>query len=383
MSANARIPAFPASWSRTVRVTKEMLGIHTRKRILYLDQNFFSSIYRGKDLQWDTAMQRITELLDLQLIAVPYSSTHESEADLWKHRDDLVKFIQGASRGHHFEPYYRVEETQILKAFQAYLANAGTLYIKEERDALQSGVHDWDGDYSVSVFRAASDVRRKRESKQRAIEELLKTLSNWAASTNTFEQDMELELRDSARILMESYEKKTARLWAGDFSALLDSPISASLVEDMVYVLSVKEMGGDAALVIPSFFKSKHFAEVPSQQLSARLFSTFKQRLRKGAYRNLEKARERLSGFLFDVQHAATYLPYCDAFFTDRFMADLLNDKHVDAEQTFGCKVFSVSKMEEFFDWLETVKSRMTTDHADGLTWAYPKCRLKASGTGS
>jgi hypothetical protein len=59
-------------------------------------------------------------------------------------------------------------------------------------------------------------------------------------------------------------------------------------------------------------------------------------------------------------------------------MADLLNDKHVDAEQTFGCKIFSVSRTAEFFGWLEDVKSKMTADHADGLTWAYPKYRTKA-----
>ena len=121
MSAIVAIPPFPVSRSRPVRVTKEMLGIQTRKSILYLDHHFFSSVYRGKDRQWDTAMKRITELLDLQLVAVPYSSTHEAEADFYTHRDDLVKFIQRVSRGHHFEPYYRVEETQILKAFQAYL----------------------------------------------------------------------------------------------------------------------------------------------------------------------------------------------------------------------------------------------------------------------
>jgi hypothetical protein len=374
MSANAAIPPFPVSRSRSVRVTKEMLGIQTRKKILYLDQNCFSSVYRGKDPRWDRAMQRITELLDLQLVAVPYSSTHEAEADFWRLRDDLVKFIQRIARGHHFEPYYRVEQMQILKAFQAYLANAPASYKKEERDALPSSVHDWDGDYSVSVFRAASDIERKRGFKQRAVEELVNTLTNWAASKNTFEQDMALELRDSARFLIESYAKKTARLRAGDFSVLFDSPISASVVEAMVYVLSVKKMQGDDARVIHSFFQSEHFAEVPSQQLTARLFSTFKQRVREGAYRNPEKARQELSGFLFDVQHAA-YVPYCDAFFTDRFMADLLNDKNVGAEHSFGCKVFSISNTAKFFSWLEDVKSRMTADHADGLTWAYPKYR--------
>ena len=379
MSANVAVPPSPVSRSRSVHVTKEMLGIQTRKSILYLDQNCFSSVYRSNDPQWGTAMQWITELLDLQLIAVPYSFTHEAEADFYSRRDDLVSFIQRITCGHRFEPYYRVEETQILKAFQAYLANAPVSYTKAERDALPSSVHDWDGDYSVSVFRAASGVERKREFKQRAVEELVNTLRNWATSKNTFEQDMALELRDSARILMESYAKKTARLWSGDFSALLDSPISASVVEHMVYVLSVKKMQGDAASVMPSFFTSRHFAEVPSQQLSARLFSTFKKRVREGAYPNREKAREKLSGFLFDVQHAATYVPYCDAFFTDRFMADLLNDRNVDAEQTFGCKVFSVSKTAEFFSWLEDVKSRMTADHADGLRWAYPKYRSKST----
>ncbi len=380
MSANVAIPLFPIL--RSVLVTKESLGIQTRKSILYLDQHFFSSVYKGKDSRWGTAMQRITELLDLQLVAVPYSSTHETETDFWKHRDDLLNFIQRVARGHHFEPYYRVEKTQILKAFQAYLANAPASYATEERDALPSNVHDWDGDYSVSVSLPESGVERKRRSKQRAIAELVDALSSWATSKNTFEQDIELELRDSAHILMESYRRKTARLYSGDFSALLDSPISASIVEDMAYVLSVKEMQADAARVIPSFFKSEHFAKVPSQQLSARLFSTFKKRVREGAYPNPERAREKLRGFLFDVQHAATYLPYCDAFFTDKFMADLLSDPLVGAQQTFGCKVFSVSKTAEFFSWLEDVKSHMTADHADGLTWAYPNYRSKATGTG-
>ena len=60
-------------------------------------------------------MQRITELLDLQLVAVPYSPTHEAEADFYTQRDDLVKFIQRVARGHDFEAYYRVEQTQVLR----------------------------------------------------------------------------------------------------------------------------------------------------------------------------------------------------------------------------------------------------------------------------
>lgn len=185
---------------------------------------------------------------------------------------------------------------------------------------------------------------------------------------------MERELRDSARILIENHGQKAARVWAGDFSAFQDSPVSAEIVEDMLYILQLKSMAGTAT-IIGSFFESEHFAEVPSQQLSARLFSAFKKRVREGAYSNPEKARRKLSGFFYDVRHAATYAPYCDAFFTDRFMADLLNDANVAVEQTFGCKVFSAANWPDFFNWLNDVESRMTAEHADGLTWAYPKYR--------
>jgi hypothetical protein len=225
------------------------------------------------------------------------------------------------------------------------------------------------------VFRRASEVKRKLGFKQQAVEELVATLSQWAVGKNTFEQDMDLELSNSGRILMQSYDRKAARLRRGDFSAVIDSPVTASIVEMMLYVLSIKKMSSDAPRIVNAFFRSTHFANVPSQQLSARLYSAFKKRIRAGAYPNADKAWEKLSGFLFDVEHASTYVPYCDAYFTDKFMADLLKDKQVDAERTFDCQVFSVTKTDEFFGWLEGVKSRMTADHADGLGWVYPKYR--------
>lgn len=331
----------------------------------------------------DNAMRRIEELLGLQLLAVPYSSTHEEETGLWTERDGLLKFIRTASRGQKFEPYYGIERTQILKAFQAYLAKAPAAYAIDEWDALPSCVHEWDDDFSVSVHRAVSaeEVQHRRRFKQRAIDELEKTLSDWKTSTNTFAQDMELELTDSARLFVENYANKAFRMATGDFSALADSPINAGIVEDMIHILRLK--GSVELTTIGGFFKSTHFAKVPSQQLSARLFSAFKKRVREGMYPNPQKARDKYEGFLFDVQHASTYVPYCHAFFADRFMAGLLSDPNVAVEQTFGCKVFSVSKWQEFFLWLETIEASMTAEHADGLTWAYPKCRPKGMETDS
>ena len=102
------VPPFPLSRPRSVRVTKEMLGIQTRKSILHLDHNFFSSVHRGNDSPMehghaaDNGVARFTVGR-----GGLYPPTHEAEADFYTRRDDLVKFIQRVARGHHFEAYYR------------------------------------------------------------------------------------------------------------------------------------------------------------------------------------------------------------------------------------------------------------------------------------
>ena len=138
-------------------------------------------------------------------------------------------------------------------------------------------MHDWDDDYSVSVFTAATGAHRKSLAKQRALDELLNALPQWANKARTFEDDMVLEISDAARVLIDSYSDKAARLMMGDFSALTNAPINASVVESMRFVVDVLKV--DPA-TIGAFFQSKHFAAVPSVQLSARLFSTYKQILR-------------------------------------------------------------------------------------------------------
>lgn len=284
-----------------------------------------------------------------------------------------MQFIQRISRGYQFEPYYRVEETQILKAFQRFLDDAPAGYQKEERDALNASVHDWDSDYSISVFSAARDANRKSVFKQRATDELIQVLPQWSKKGRSFEEDMSLEINDSARLFIDSYIDKITRLMNGDFSALANAPIAASICEALWTVVQMKKVNPNA---IGVFFRSQHFAEVPTVQLSARLFSAYKQRLRRAKTPpdpTSRRTREKLSGFLYDIQHAATYAPYCDAYFTDNAMADLMKDELVKVEADFGCKVFSVENKDSFLLWLEALESQMTPAHAEDLSWAYPR----------
>jgi hypothetical protein len=184
---------------------------------------------------------------------------------------------------------------------------------------------------------------------------------------------MDLEIRDSARLMIDSYSDKAARLMRGDFSALINAPISASIGEGLWEVARARNVDPKK---IGAFLRSQHFAEVPTVQLSARLFSAYKERIRSAKTPHdpkSNKTREKLSGFLYDIQHAATYAPYCDAYFTDNDMAKLMKDKLVNVEADFGCRVFSVGSKGDFVAWLEALESQTTPEHAKDLSWAYPK----------
>ncbi len=69
--------------------------------------------------------------------------------------------------------------------------------------------------------------------KTQAVDELLNCLPKWANKSRTFEEDMELEISDAAKILVDHYTTQELRLWTGDFAALIDSPIDATTVRDM------------------------------------------------------------------------------------------------------------------------------------------------------
>jgi hypothetical protein len=205
------------------------------------------------------------------------------------------------------------------------------------------------------------------------VDELLQVLPQWAKKGRTFQQDMELEINDAARLLIDSYADKAARLMMGDFSVLTNAPISASIGEGLWLVVQTRKVDPKR---IGAFLRSQHFAEVPTVQLSARLFSAYKERIRLAKTPpdpTSNKTREKLSGFFYDIQHAATYAPYCEAYFTDNAMAKLMTDKRVNVEADFGCRVFSVDSKADFVAWLEALESRMTPEHAKDLSWAYPK----------
>lgn len=349
-----------------------------RKKVLYLDQFFFSHAFRGGDQRFVTAIERVKHVCQLQLLVAPYSSVHEDETYQWRgHRNkthtQLMDFIKLSARGMEFERSYNIESIQILKAFNAYLEGNPAQQEVESADAVRGELDAWDDYFFIDVGGYWHDVETKRRLKTEAVDQLVATLDAWQQSTRTFDEDVALEYHDSGRFYLQYYLNKVNRIRQGDVGAVLDSPIMANMVGYMRDHLPRDMPELEQLQRCADFFRSEHFTEVPHEWLSARLFATLKSMVKRGAYANRLEARKRLSGVLEDIKHISLYAPYCDAFVMDTPMAELVRQPSVGLEARFGVLVFSLNNWDELLVWLDALDANMSAEHLSGVEAAYPQ----------
>ena len=337
------------------------------KKIIYLDQSFYSHAFRGGDERFVEAANRIEAAASKQLLAAPRSSIHENETQLWSRREELHEFIKTASLGARFEPSYRVEHKQIQRAFRAWLKGEPSTYVTKERDAVDGDVHKWERYFWIDVGRMYTDPSLLREGKERAVDGLIAILDSWRASSLTFDEHLAIEYRDAAISFVDAYKSYMKRMFEGDFMATLDSPIASKLVESLMHMLPESEPFEDRLRRCCVFLGSEHFKNTPTQLLSARLFAALRDAVKDGAYTNPEKAKEKLKGVFYDIDHIATYAPYCDAIIVDQPMASLVAHPGVALESRYRVKVFTVQKFNQLFAWLDELEAGIDEWHSAAL----------------
>ncbi len=346
------------------------------KSILYLDQFFFSHAFRAKDSRFVDAANFVSKMTSSEVLVVPYSSIHEDESRMWRgegdtDQEDLMEFIKSTSGGHKFSPDYDVEETQIVKAFQAYLASGSTEYIVEERDAVPNDIHRWRDYFRIDVSGYFKDIELSRKLKNESVELLISAFDSWQESTSTFDEHVALEMRESAKSYIEPYVEQALRLAQGDFDAILNTPVRAGICESLMYCCDSDLADTEKFEAIRQFFYSEYFGNIPYQSISCRAFAVLKEMVARGAYANRDKAKPRLSGIFQDINHIATFAPYCDAVVVDKPMAELVTSSRLNIESEFGTKVFSLNNWDKFYNWLNELENRITDDHRAGLEAAY------------
>ena len=344
-----------------------------QKKILYLDQFFLSHAFRGSEIRFIRAAERIKHLTALQLLVVPYSTIHEDETHQWERHADLLSFIKRTSGGHKFRPAYDVVITQLQKAFNAWLSGGPPEYMREDSDSLLDNVHVWDGYVYVDVGRYLGDKDLIRDLKEQSVQELVRLFDEWRQSKSSFEEDMMVEHEAAAIGYWNSYFEWVQQLAQGDDNALLDAPIRSQVVARLLRQVPECEPFDQRLRKVAEFLASEHFRQTPYQDLSARIFASLKAMVKGGAYTNTNRAQSRLSGFFYDVDHIATYAPYCDAFVVDRPMSEIVTRSTVSINERYGVKIFSLINWEEMLSWFDELEASMTAEHKRALAEANPR----------
>ena len=343
-----------------------------KKKLLYLDQFFFSHAFRGKEQQFLDAAQRIRTLTAKQLLVVPYSNVHEDETKQWEHYEDLLDFVKTTSRGYEFSAQYNVEHTQVQKAFGAFLSGEPVAYVRERDDVLQEDIDVWDGYFRIDVAGFQRDRDDLKAAKKRLVEGLIELFPGWRASTNTLEEDVFREDRAAGRYFLQIFADYMRRLSEGDFDVIINGHIDSLVVQHLLHFFPDDMPHNDKMTQIAEFFASDHFRNIPHRCVASRMFATLKKLVKEGAHQNPEDARGKLSGFYSDVDHIATYAPYCDAFLMDRAMAEIVNRPTVALTKKYGVKVFSRANWDEMHAWFDELEATVTQEHQAALETAYP-----------
>lgn len=344
------------------------------KKVLYLDQYFYSHAFRGEHKGFFDAKEKISALSIDQLIVSPYSNFHEDETLLWtpEQRDPLMKFIKQTSGGHKFWPGYHVKEMQITDAFSRFLSQTEPTTRINRADAIPNDVNKWDNYFWFDVGSFKTDSDALRSGKNEAVRSLMELFSGWAQKPSTFENDVTAELRGSRDSYIRMYMEYVKRIGDGDYNALLDSPIDSSIVEKLMRYGDERLTADYKMQRIREFFDSVYFANVPYERISSEFFALLRHRLRQGNYRNTEKTGRRFKGFFYDVSFIATYAPYCDAMVVDSSMHSWATDPLIDLPRRYGIRIFSRRNWPAFLEYLDELDISRTEELKAALQMVRP-----------
>lgn len=357
---------------------QKILLPQVRKKVLYLDQSLLSSAFREHDTAAVELVERVKQTAIDQLLVAPYSSVHEDETYMLKVSkpemvDPLMDFIKRTCGGLKFEPAYEVEHNQVHDAYYRWLAGEPAPTALDRFDAIEDEVDEWNDYFFIDIPGYFHDPVANFTNKSAALTQLLDAIEKWRVSDLSFDGAVRFELHSAGQEYIRSYTQMIKQVAAGDVCAPLTAPVITGILQGILTSCDGDEMLSRMKS-LPDFFASEHFAECPFQWISTRMFAVLRHQVRhEKAYTNRDKAEKKLLGFTHDVQHIATYAPYCDAIFVDNAMAHILRDSRMALEKRYGTRVFSRSNQPEFEEWLSGIEDSMDDFHRAALKIIHPE----------
>lgn len=341
------------------------------KRLIYLDQLALSNLAKARDEEapmtdeqrfWEDALQRLTHVVRLQLVACPLSIFHEEEGLVWRGYEILRAIGRSLSAELQFLDYTAVRNGQLYEHAQLWAQGRGdeTSGVDADR-VLEGDRHGWQPRLLIDARLPVTDDVIAELNSAREAEDvgLADVWSGWRG------EDVSFETRFREEAL--SYGPVVLRLVAARAAAMLDPPTVAAfqLINDeaAVTLLTVRHALEDGGLAqddsldqAMKYLTSDSLLNVPFNRLSSLLYAALARRARSG-----QKGVTR--GMTNDVRMISTLLPYCDAMFVDNECRTLLGENPIPGRLGYATRLFSHSNKNEFLDYLDEIEASASPEH--------------------
>ena len=326
-----------------------------KKKILYLDQCFFSSMFRDVDARIEPLAIKIRQLIHQQQLVTPFSDLHEIESLQWGdcQKKELFQFIKRHAVGHAFKFGEEVWSAQLHRAFEAYLNSSDNQGVSED-DALPADIHRWDDYTWVDICRSLEDPSETKHLKNDFAKQLLSEFPKWRQRKLT-------------------YKELYAEV-ASEFSVDIKDLIPRIIAQMRSFA---ERQVGDvkARQAFEAFLISAEFNSVPFIDIANTLYAKLRQKIQTStAYTNQEKALDKYKSFAFDVCFISTYAPYCDAMVIDKAMCQWLCEKDVWFAKKYKTRLFPYSNdgLDDLSQWLDNIQNSILEDMKQNIRLAYP-----------
>lgn len=344
-----------------------------KKKIIYLDQNFYSNAYKGKLVQFTKRANRLGDLAHKQQLICPFSDLHDKETYFFKENKKLWEFIKKVSRGKRFDMQNKIKERQLINAYISFLRNESSKSEIILSNAILPDIHEWDEWPMSGVAWRLTDFIGPIPliySRIKFSESFFKALPQWRASNSSLKEDYQLEIKESARFLLTTFINLTV---SGDIEKILES----ETYRTMQILLELDENTEDIGKKLEnlnSFFTSEHFEKIPHINISAGLWAILKREIKKKRFLTSDDQmnnEKQIRGIQNDIEHLSVFVPYCDAVFTEKTMARWLEEwkNHPLGGYTF--KVFSAKTWADFDTYLDEIENNITPEVRDELEMIY------------
>jgi hypothetical protein len=119
---------------------------------------------------------------------------------------------------------------------------------------------------------------------------------------------------------------------------------------------------------VVDFLLSEKMAEIPSNRLTAQLWSALADQFAHGGRKNQPG-----NGIASDISMVSTILPYSDAMFIDREMRGLLKHPDVakDVKKKYKTEIYSMANKEEFMAYLDSIEKTSSKAHLKKVKEVY------------